>query len=104
MNTTDKPGRIGGWDWEHARPHAIAVYNNDYAPSGPRIGKGIRPWVTAGPKVFETFPTHAEAIDYAFAQIPEQDPTPQDRESVTAGWQPNTAHYDAWAEKEELTR
>lgn len=32
------------------------------------------------------------------------DPTPDTQAEVTSGWQPNTAHHDAWVEKEELTR
>jgi hypothetical protein len=34
----------------------------------------------------------------------EIDPTPQDRESVTTGWNPTQDRLDAWKAKWELTR
>jgi hypothetical protein len=34
----------------------------------------------------------------------EIDPTPQDRESVTTGWNRTQDRLDAWAEKWRLTR
>jgi len=53
-----KPGRIGV---DISSPKT-AVYNADYAPSGVRIASFARPWTIIGPGVFETYPTHAQAI------------------------------------------
>ena len=100
----NKPPRIGGYDWQHARPHAIGVYNAGYSPSGTPLWTGPKPWTVVSPQIFETFTTHAEAITYAFAQVPEKDPTPQERESVTCGWSATQDRLDAWKEKWELTR
>lgn len=68
MSIKEKPGRIGGVRWQSDRPHAIGVYTAAYTPSGRPINHGPDPWIAAGPKVFEAFPTHAEAIAYAFRE------------------------------------
>lgn len=69
MNTKERPPRIAGWDWQKARPSAHAVYNGSYSPSGQHLGHFDKPWTVIGPTAFETFPTHAEAIAYAFREV-----------------------------------
>jgi hypothetical protein len=61
VSTETKPARIGT---DIAAPKA-AIYNANYAPSGVRIGDFARPWTIIGPSVFETYPTHAQAIQRA---------------------------------------
>ena len=64
MTTRERP-RVGGYQWEQARPKAIAVYNGNYSLSGQWTGPFLRPWIVTGPRVFEVFPTHSEALQYA---------------------------------------
>lgn len=69
MPTEERPPRIGGWEWQKARPHAIAVYNGGYSPSGHRLPIGDKPWTVVGPnQLWATFPTHVEAISFAFKE------------------------------------
>lgn len=79
------------------------IYNANFAPSGLRIGNFDNPWTVIGPDVFRMCGTHQEAIEYA-AGIEAADPTPQERESVTTGWNVTQDRLDAWKEKWELTR
>lgn len=106
MNMNDKPGRIVGYDWQLKRgSHGVtAVWHAGYSPSGHKLRVGRKPWTVMGPDTYETFPTYAEAINWAFEQVPAKDPTPQERESVTAGWNATQDRLDAWKEKWELTR
>jgi len=106
MNTNTKPGRLPGGDWMQKRgDHGVtAIWNAGWSPSGHKLRVGPKPWTVMGPDTFETFTTHAEAIAFAFDQVPEKDPTPQDRESVTCGWSAAQDRLDAWKEKWELTR
>lgn len=68
-NTKERPPRVGGIKWQRTRgDNTIAVYNCNYSPSGRRIAHQPKPWIVTGRLTFETFPTHAEAIDYAFKE------------------------------------
>ena len=61
--------RVGGYNWEKARPKALAVYNAAYSPSGNPLPKGDKPWTVIGPTTWETFATWDQAINYAFREV-----------------------------------
>lgn len=57
--------RIGDSAWDRARPNAYGIFNNEYLPSGAYIGPFERPWTLLGPRTYEQFTTHAEALAHA---------------------------------------
>ena len=59
IGTSDKSGRI-------------EVYNACWSATGQRIGNYERPWNVFTPWDSIMFATHAEAIAYAFSQVPEK--------------------------------
>jgi hypothetical protein len=96
--------RIVDPEWWDTRPAAIGVVNANYTRCGTRVATHDKPWVATSHHIFKTFHTHRDALTYAFSQVPEPDPTPQEQEHVTSGWKPQTDRFDAWQEKQELTR
>lgn len=60
----DKP-RIGTTEYDR-----VQVYNSNYAPSGPRIAHFVQPWTAVGGPIdiFNTFATHAEALEWALQE------------------------------------
>ena len=66
--TKPKPPRIGGAEWETVKPYSVAIYNADYMSTGERYAQFTDPWTVVGADTYERFPTHAEAIRYAFKE------------------------------------
>jgi hypothetical protein len=69
---TIKPGRLPGNDWRRLRPHATAIWNANYAQDGTQQGNYTDPWTVMGPEGYDSFPTHAEAVAWAFKQAREK--------------------------------
>ena len=65
-----RPPRIGTTEWIHARADtACAVFNGAYGPDGKPLDTYEDPWTVVTPDgEWEYFPTHTEALAYAFKE------------------------------------
>jgi hypothetical protein len=62
--------RIAGDEWMKQRSrHATAVFNSNYTTDMKRINWRETPWSVHSPAGFRDFPTHAEALAWAFENV-----------------------------------